>query len=124
MRSRSSTGDFQAPPYSNQFTRDQQRKIHKSTFPETSLDFKSYDSITLPDSINTTRNPEHIRRKEVDVDNLHHLDESLRKLFNECNQNPLVCSLMAQQQNVLSVYMKYCTFDYLVDAKKNRRREC
>ena len=45
-------------------------------------------------------------------------EKLLEELFNECTQNTEVCSLIAQHQNVLSVYMKYCTFDYLIDVRK------
>ena len=74
-----------------------------------------YNSIELPNSIQPTRNPE-IQRQEVD--NLHHLEESLRDSLLDCNRNPLLCSLISQVENVLPVNMKFCTFDYLIDAKK------
>ena len=79
------------------------------------LDMNIYNSIELPDSIKPT-NPEYIQRQEVD--NLDHLEESLRDSLLDCNRNPLLCSLISQVENVLPVNMKFCTFDYLIDAKK------
>ena len=47
--------------------------------------------------------------------------EQLRKnILNRCTTSLDICSLMGAEQNALSVYMKYCTFEYLYLVKPIR----